>query len=180
MLIFFTEISGIGFNCVRGMRTQLLICVGWSVQLIREVFRDCICVDTHLPRYKAIAYVLPHCDALTHMVSHVSSALIYGICLRKAYISVCVCQGFVYFGLSLHIFLAWFVTVFGKCVRLLVHASMKPGCLARRPLCHKVNLPSGVVAQRPLCQKVSLPRCEAQRRLFILTCDMFGTGQTNI
>ena len=164
------------------MRTQLLICVGCSVQLlIREVFRDCICVGTHLPRYKAIAYVLPHFDALTHMVIHVSSTLIYGICLRKAYISICVFQGFVYFGLSLHIFLAWFVTVFGKCVRLLVHASMKPGCLARRPLCHKVNLPSCVVTvQRPLCQKVSLPRCEAWRRLFILTCDMFGTGQTNI
>ena len=166
------------------------------MQLIREVFRDCICVDTHLPRYKAIAYVLPDFDALNHMVIHVSSALIYGICRRKAHISICVCQGFVYFGLSLHIFLAWFVTVFGKCVRLLVHASMKPGCLARRPschkvnlpscvvakrpLCHKVNLPSGVVARRPLCQKVSLPRCEARRRLLILTCDIFGTKQTNI
>ena len=63
-------------------------------------------------------------------------------------------------------FSAWFVTVFGKCVRLLVHAWMKPSCLARRPLCHKVNL----------------PRCEARRRYFIMTCDIFGTGQlqTNI
>ena len=41
---------------------------------------------------------------------------------------------------------------------------MKPGCLARRPLCHKV----------------SLRRCEARRRLFILTCDIVGTRQTNI
>ena len=115
-------------------------------------------------------------------------------------------------------------------MRLLVHASMKPGCLARRPLCHqvnlpsclvaqpplchkvnfpewfsssaavvphkvnltelcsgsaavvphKVNLPSCEVAQRPLCHKVSPPRCEARRRLFILTCDIFGTGQTNM
>ena len=61
-------------------------------------------------------------------------------------------------------FSAWFVTVFGKCVRLLVHAWMKPSCLARRPLCHKVNL----------------PRCEARRRYFIMTCDIFGTEQTNI
>ena len=27
---------------------------------------------------------------------------------------------------------------------------------------------------------LSIPRCEARRRLFILTCDIFGTGQTNI
>ena len=54
--------------------------------------------------------------------------------------------------------------VFWKCVRLLVHASMKPGCLARRPLCYKVNLPS-CVARRPLCHKVNLPRCEAWRLL---------------
>ena len=54
--------------------------------------------------------------------------------------------------------------VFWKWVRLLTHASMKPGCLARRLLCHKVNL----------------PRCEARRRHFIMTCDIFGTGQTNI
>ena len=40
--------------------------------LLSEVFffRDCICVDTHLPRYEAIAYVLPHFDALTHIVIH--------------------------------------------------------------------------------------------------------------
>ena len=37
-------------------------------------------------------------------------------------------------------FPAWFVTVFGNCVWLLVHASMKPGCLARPPLCHRVNI----------------------------------------
>ena len=50
------------------------------------------------------------------MVIHVSSAFIFAICLRKAHISICVCQGFVesskafntlvkfYFGLSVHIF----------------------------------------------------------------------------
>ena len=64
------------------------------VQLIREVFRHCICVDTHLPRYEAITYVLPHFDALTHTVIHVSSAFIFAGCLRKAYISICVCRGF--------------------------------------------------------------------------------------
>ena len=51
-------------------------------------------------------------------------------------------------------------------------------CVARRPLCHKVNLPS-CVARQPLCHKVNLPRCEARRRHLIMTCDIFGTGQTN-
>ena len=40
-------------------------------------FRDCICVDTHLPRFEALAYVLPHFDALTHVVIRVSSAFIF-------------------------------------------------------------------------------------------------------
>ena len=86
---------------------------------------------------------------------------------------------------------------------------IKPGCLARRPLFHKVNLPSCVAqrslyfkvnlpscvarrkwclkvnlptfgARRPLCQKVNLPRCEARRHHFMMTCDIFRTGQTNI
>ena len=51
------------------------------VQLIREVFRDCIfvfvVVDTHLPRFEALAYVLPHFDALTHFVIRVSSAFTF-------------------------------------------------------------------------------------------------------
>ena len=46
------------------------------------------------------------------------------------------------------------------------------------PLCHKVNLPS-CVAWQPLCHKVNLPRCEAQRCHVIMTCDIFGTRQTN-
>ena len=41
-------------------------------------------------------------------------------------------------------------------------ACIKPG-LVRRPFCHKVNLPS----------------CVARRRQWIMTCDIFGTGQTN-
>ena len=64
----------------------VLCIIECPVQLIREVFRDCICVDTHLPRYEAIACVLPHFDALTHIVIHVSSAFIFAVCLRKAYI----------------------------------------------------------------------------------------------
>ena len=50
--------------------------------------------------------------------------------------------------------------------------------LARRPLCHKVNLPRSV-ARRLLCHKVNLPRYDAQRRHFIMTCDFYGTRQTN-
>ena len=38
-------------------------------------------------------------------------------------------------------------------------ACIKPGRLARRPLCHKVNLPS----------------CVARRRHFIMNCDIYGT-----
>ena len=34
-------------------------------------------VDTHLPRFEAPAYVLPHFDALTHVVIRVSSAFIF-------------------------------------------------------------------------------------------------------
>ena len=58
------------------------------------------------------------------------------------------------------------------------HKVNLPSCVARPPLCHKVNLPS-CVAWQPLCHKVNLPRCEAQRRHLIMTCDIFGTEQTN-
>ena len=52
-------------------------------------------------------------------------------------------------------------------------------CVARQPLSgQRVNLPS-CVARRPLCHKVNLPRCEARRRHLIMTCDIFGTRQTN-
>ena len=43
---------------------------------------------------------------------------------------------------------------------------------------HKLNLPS-CVARRPLCHKVNLPRWEARQRHFIMTSDIYGTGQTN-
>ena len=93
---------------------------------------------------------------------------------------------------------SWCMHQTGFSSRRLCHKVNLPSCVARRPLCHKVNLPSCVarqplchklnlprcevnlpscVARRPLKQKVNLPRCEARRR--IMTCDIFGTGQTN-
>ena len=36
-----------------------------------------VVVDTHLPRFETLAYVLPHFDALTHVVIRVSSAFIF-------------------------------------------------------------------------------------------------------
>ena len=44
-------------------------------------------------------------------------------------------------------------------------ACIKPGCLARRPLSHKVNLPSSV-ARRPLCHKVNLQSSVVRRPLY--------------
>ena len=55
----------------------VLCIIGCPVQLIREVFRDCVCVDTHLPRFEVLAYILPYFDALTHVVIRVSSAFIF-------------------------------------------------------------------------------------------------------
>ena len=55
-------------------------------------------------------------------------------------------------------FSAWFVTVFGKCVRRLVHYASNRVDLTRRPLCHNVNLQS-CVARRLLCHKVNPPSC---------------------
>ena len=62
--------------------------------------------------------------------------------------------------------------------RPLCHKVNLPSYVARRPLCHNVNLPS-CVARQPLCHKVNLPRCEARRRHLTMTCDIFGTGQMN-
>ena len=66
----------------------------------------------------------------------------------------------------------------GLIQRPLCHKANLPSYVARRPLCHKVNLPS-CVAQQPLCHKVNLPRCEAWGHHLIMTCDIFGTGQTS-
>ena len=34
----------------------------------RQDFEDCICVDTHLPRFEELAYILPHFNAVTYLV----------------------------------------------------------------------------------------------------------------
>ena len=45
--------------------------------VLGRFFQDCIfVVDTHLPRFEALAYVLPHFDELTHVVIRASSAFI--------------------------------------------------------------------------------------------------------
>ena len=82
-----------------------------------------------------------------------------------------------YFGLSLHIFQHGsslsLENVCNSCCMYQTGFS-----LAAVAIAHKVNLPS-CVAWRPLCHKVNLPRCEARRRYLIMTCDIFGTGQTS-
>ena len=60
-----------------------------------------------------------------------------------------------YFGLSLHIFLWKMRATPGACI--------KSGCLARRPLRHKVNLPASCEARRPSCHKVNLLSCLTRR-----------------
>ena len=141
--------------------------------LVREVFpRLHLCRHTFVSLW-GDCYVLPHFDALTHVVIRVSSALLFVFVKRKYfksllkvyYLSVFVESSKAFNTLSLILlwikpsyFLAWLVTVFGKCVRLLMHASMKPRCLSRQLLCHKVNLPSWVVARRPLCHTKEIYR----------------------
>ena len=51
--------------------------IGCPVQLLSEVFWDCICINTHLPHFEALAYILPHFDALTHMLIRVSLVFIF-------------------------------------------------------------------------------------------------------
>ena len=65
-----------------------LCTIGCPVQLIREVFlrlHSFVVVDTHLPRFEAIAYVLLHFDALTHVVIRVSSAFIFQTFAKVCY-----------------------------------------------------------------------------------------------
>ena len=71
-------------HCVRGTRTQPLICVGCSVHYWVSCainkggfFEIAFVDDTHLPCFEALAYVLPHFDALTHVVIRVSSSFIF-------------------------------------------------------------------------------------------------------
>ena len=90
-----------------------------GAETLMRFFRLHICINTHLPHFGVLAYILPHFDALTHMLICVSSAFIFQtfaeVChsvfvkrssfksllnLRKAYIfqefaesqlSICVC-----------------------------------------------------------------------------------------
>ena len=126
--------------------------------------------DTHLPRFETLAYVLLHFDALTHVVIRVSSAFIFQtfaeVCyfvfvnrssfnnvlnLRKAYIFKSLLKVY-YRSVFNKSFKAF---IFQKCAESLHTGScIKLGCLARRPLLHKVNLPASCKAQRLLCHKV--------------------------
>ena len=161
----------------------VLCIIGCPVQLIREVFFEIafvvVVVDTNFPRFEALAYVLPHFDALTHVVIHVSLVFIFQTFAEVCY-SVFVNRSSFKSVLNLrkaYIFKSflkvYYRSVFAESFKTFIFQKF------RRPLCHKVNLPS-CVARRPLCHKVNLPRCEARRRHFIMTCDIFGTGQTNI
>ena len=62
-------VQGLENNCVRATRTQPLICVGCSVHyrvacaIKKGGFFEIafvVVVDTHLPRFEALANVLPH------------------------------------------------------------------------------------------------------------------------
>ena len=66
-------------NCVRGTRTQPLICVARPAHswVSRAINKGGYFVDTHLPRFEVLAYLLSHFDALTHVVLRVSSAFIF-------------------------------------------------------------------------------------------------------
>ena len=58
----------------------VLCIIGCPVQLIREVLFEIafvVVVDTHLPRFEALAYVLPHFDTLTRVMTRVSLAFIF-------------------------------------------------------------------------------------------------------
>ena len=78
----------------------VLCIIGCPVQLVREVFlrlHSFIVVDTHLPRFEALAYVLPHFDVLTHVVIRVSLAFIfqtfaevcYSVFVNRSSLKVC-------------------------------------------------------------------------------------------
>ena len=143
---------------------SVLCIIECPVQLISEVFWDCISVDTRLPRFEALAYVLPHFDALTRMVIRVSSAFIFQT-FAEVYYSVFV---------SVHLLNVCWIFVkrtYFKSLLKVYYRSVFAG--SSKTFIFQMF-------RRPLCQKVNLPRCEARRHHFIMTSDIFGTGQTNI
>ena len=116
------------------------------MQLIREVFRVCIfdvvvvVVDTHLPRFEALAYVLPHFDALTHLVIRVSSAFIFQTFAEVCYSVFVNGSSFLKSVLNLrkaNIFKSllklYYRSVFAESFKTFIFQKFP------RPLCHKVN-----------------------------------------
>ena len=98
-----------------------------------------------------------------------------------------------YFGLSLHIFQhgsslslenvcdSWCMHQTGfSSAAVVPQSKFTELCSSAAVVPHKGSLPSCVVGRGPLNHKVSLPRCEARWRHFIMTCDILGTGKTNI
>ena len=165
---------------VLGTRTQPVLCVGCSVHywfLCRSPSNWCapacaINKGLHLCRH-TFASLWGHCLRFASLwrANSRGDSLVLGVHFSNVFwdllLFVFVTRAYFKSFLKVYyrsVFIESSKVVFWKCVRLLTHASMKPGCLARRLLCHKVNL----------------PRCEARRRHFIMTCDIFGTGQTNI
>ena len=78
-------LRGLENNCVRATRTQPLICNGCSVHyLVPCVINKggffeiafVVVVDTHLPSFETLAYVLPHFDEPTQVVIRASSGFI--------------------------------------------------------------------------------------------------------
>ena len=142
--------------------------MGCPVQLIREDFRDCI----RRRRRHTFASLWGAClrfaslwransrgdSCVLVFVNRLSFKSVLN--LRKAYIFKSLLK-------------VYYPSVFAESFKTFVFQKF------RRALCHKVNLQS-CVARRPLCHKVNLPRCEARRRRFIMTYDIFATGQTNI
>ena len=99
-----------------------------------------------------IAYVLPHFDTPTHVVIRVSSAFIF-----QKFAEVCY-SVFVKRSSFESLLKAYYRSLFAESSKAFIFQKF------RRPLCHKVNL----------------PRYETRRSHFIITCDIFATGQTNI
>ena len=123
-----------------------------------------VVVGTHLHHFEALAYVWPHFDALTLVVIRVSSAFVFQTFAEVCY-SVFVNRSSFKSLLNLRkayifesLLKAYYRSVFAESFKTFIFQKF------REPLCHKVNLQS----------------CVPRRRHFIMTCDIFGTGQTNI
>ena len=143
--------------------------MGCPVQLIREDFRDCIRRrrrHTFASLWGACLFVCPRRSYFKTFSEDCYSLFVNRLYfksvlnLRKAYIFKSLLK-------------VYYQSVFAEPFKTSMFQKFW------RPLCHKVNLES-CAARRRLCHKVNLPRCEARRRRFIMTYDIFATGQTNI